>query len=234
MKKLIAAAAALVMFAVSASAQLGIIGGLTSNSSDLKAAYSDVVENQSVTQYHAGVVLRLGLPLNFYVQPGVVYEMKGESLKDQILTEEVKINTKTGFLEVPVQAGWKLDLGVVAPFAFIEPYLGYAITTETKTEFKNQTSQAIVEAAAEGLGLNMNTDADDANKWDGRNRIQYGLGVGGGILLLDKLAVSLKWYWDFGRLYNDEGQSSLSAKAMYEAAKDNKANGIALSATLFF
>ncbi|MCR4770943.1 MAG: PorT family protein [Oscillospiraceae bacterium] len=234
MKKLIAVAAAIAMFAVSAHAQLGIVAGLTSNSSDLKSAYSDIVENQSVTQYHAGVVLRLGLPLGFYVQPGLVYEMKGESLKDQIATEEVSINTKTGFLEVPVQAGWRLDLGGVAPYVFLEPYVGYAITTETKTEAKNAASQAIIDGVATGLGLNLNTDPDDPNKWDGRNRLQYGVGVGGGILLLDKLAVSLKWYWDFGNLYNEDGQSSLSAQAMYEAAKNNKANGIALTATLFF
>ena len=68
MTKLIAAAAALALFAVSAHAQLGIVAGLTSNSSDLKTAYSDVVESQSVTQYHAGLVLRLKLPLGLYVQ----------------------------------------------------------------------------------------------------------------------------------------------------------------------
>ena len=80
----------------------------------------------------------------------------------------------------------------------------------------------------------MNTTNDDENKWEGRNRIQYGLGLGAGILLLDKLAVSLKWYWDFGNLYNEDGQASISAQAMYEQAKNNKANGIAVSATLFF
>lgn len=234
MKKLIAAAAVLFAMAVSAHAQIGVIAGLTSNSTDLKSAYSDIVENQSVTQYHAGIVLKLGLPLGFYVQPGVVYEMKGETLKNQIVGEEVRIDTKTGFLEVPVQAGWKFDLGAVAPFAFVEPYLGYAITTETTTEAKDAAAQAIIETAASGLGLQLNTTNSDENKWDGRNRLQYGVGVGAGILLLDKLAVSLKWYWDFGSLYNEDGQSSLSAQAMYEQAKDNKVSGIALTASLFF
>ena len=84
------------------------------------------------------------------------------------------------------------------------------------------------------MGLKLNTSNSDEDKWDGRNRLQYGVGVGGGILLLDKLAVSVKWYWDFGNLYNEDGQSSMSAEAMYQAAKDNKANGIALTATLFF
>lgn len=240
MKKLIVAAAALVLFVVSANAQFGIVGGLTSNSSDLKTAYSDIVENQSVTQYHAGVVLKLGLPLGFYVQPGVMYHMKGESLQHQIAglsgeDFEVDINTKTGFLEIPVQAGWKLDLAGIAPFAFIEPYLGYAITTESKTQAKNGIAQSAIEAVASARGVPLNTTNDDENKWDGRQRLQYGIGVGGGILLLDRLAVSLKWYWDFGSLYNDQGeQASISAKAMYEQAKDNKANGIALTATIFF
>ncbi|MBO4605809.1 MAG: PorT family protein [Bacteroidales bacterium] len=239
MKKLIAAAAALVLFAVSASAQLGIVGGLTSNSSDLKTAYSDVVENQSVTQYHAGIVLKLGLPLGFYVQPGVMYEMKGARLQDQILgisgdNFEIDIDTKTGFLEIPVQAGWKLDLAGIAPYAFIEPYIGYAITTETKTEAKNGVAQTALEALATASGIPLNTDSNDENKWDGRNRVQYGVGVGAGILLLDKLAVSLKWYWDFGNLYNEDGQASWSAQAMYDQAKNSKANGIALTATLYF
>ena len=239
MKKLIAAAAALVLFAVSASAQLGIVGGLTSNSSDLKTAYSDVVENQSVTQYNAGIVLKLGLPLGFYVQPGVMYEMKGAKLQDQILgisgdEFEIDIDTKTGFLEIPVQAGWKLDLAGIAPYAFIEPYIGYAITTETKTEAKNGVAQTALEALATASGIPLNTDSNDENKWDGRNRVQYGVGVGAGILLLDKLAVSLKWYWDFGNLYNEDGQASWSAQAMYDQAKNSKANGIALTATLYF
>lgn len=234
MKKLIAAAAAIFMIGVSAHAQIGVVAGLTSNTTNIKDAYSDIVENQSVTQYHAGIVLKLGLPLGFYVQPGVVYEMKGETLKNQIVGEDVRIDTKTGFLEVPVQAGFKLDLGAVAPYAFIEPYLGYAITTETTTEAKDAAAQAIIETAASGLGLQLNTTNSDENKWDGRNRLQYGVGVGAGILLLDKLAVSLKWYWDFGSLYNEDGQSSLSAQAMYEQAKDNTVSGIALTASLFF
>ncbi len=236
MKKVIAAVAALFLVAVSANAQLGVIAGLTSNSSDLKSAYSDIVESQSVTQYHAGLVLRLNLPLSFYVQPGLVYEMKGAKLQDQILgisgdNFEVDIDTKTGFLEIPVQAGWKLDLPGIAPFAFVEPYVGYAITTETKTQAKNAALQAALDAV---VGDNLNTTNDDENKWDGRNRVQYGVGVGAGILLLDKLAVSLKWYWDLGNLYNEDGQASVSAQAMYEQAKNNKANGIAVSATLFF
>ena len=234
MKKLIAAAAALLMVTFSANAQLGIVAGLTSNSTDLEGAYADIVENQSVTQYHAGVVLKLNLPLGFYVQPGIVYDMKGDCLKDQIASQEVKITTNTGFLEVPVQAGWKLDIPGISPFAFVEPYVGYAITTETKTEAQDAASQALIEGAASAVGLKLNTSNSDEDKWDGRNRLQYGVGVGGGILLLDKLAVSVKWYWDFGNLYNEEGQASWSAEQMYQAAKDNKANGIAVTATLYF
>ena len=154
--------------------------------------------------------------------------------EDAVIPQKPRKNEKKAAVEVPVQAGWKFDLGAVAPFAFVEPYLGYAITTETTTEAKDAAAQAIIETAASGLGLQLNTTNSDENKWDGRNRLQYGVGVGAGILLLDKLAVSLKWYWDFGSLYNEDGQSSLSAQTMYEQAKDNKVSGIALTASLFF
>lgn len=234
MKKLIAAAAALFMIAVSAHAQLGIVAGVTSNSSDIKSAYSDIVESQDVTQYHAGLVYRIGLPLGFYAQPGLLYDMKGARLSEQLAGQEVDIDTKTGYLEIPVQAGYALDFGGIAPYAFIEPYLGYAITTETTTQAKDATAQTILEAAASTLGIQLNTENSDDNKWDGRSRIQYGIGVGAGVLFLDRLAVSLKYYWDMGSLYNDDGQSSFSAQAMYDAAKNNKASGISVSATLFF
>lgn len=234
MKKLIIAACAALLASATAHAQFGVVAGVTSTSTNLKEAYDDIAKTQSVTQYHAGVVYKLNLPFGIFVQPGVQYNMKGQTLSSQILTEKVDINTKTGYLEVPVELGLQCNFGPVAAFAFVEPYAGFAVTTETVAKAQDATKQAIFEAAASAAGVKVNTAPDDADKWDGRERLTYGISIGGGVLIFKHIGVSAKYVWDMGKLFNDEGQASLSAKAMSEAIKDQKCSGIMATVSLYF
>ena len=75
MKKLLFAAVSL-LFAVSLSAQPGIVAGVTSSATDLTAAK---VEIGSVTNYHFGLAFRADLGL-IGIQPAVIYNVKGQSL----------------------------------------------------------------------------------------------------------------------------------------------------------
>lgn len=234
MKKLIIAACAALLASATAHAQFGVVAGATSTSTNLKDAYDDIAKTQSVTQYHAGVVYKLNLPFGIFVQPGVQYNMKGQALSSQILNEKVDINTKTGYLKVPVQLGLQCNLGPVAAFAFVEPYAGFAVTTETTAKVQDATKQAIFETAASAAGVKLNTTNDDTDKWDGRERLTYGVGIGGGVLIFKHIGVSAKYVWDMGKLFNDEGQASLSAKAMSETIKDQKCSGIMATVSLYF
>lgn len=231
MKKLIIAACAALLASATAHAQFGVVAGVTSISTNLKEAYDDI---QSVTQYHAGIVYKLNLPFGIFVQPGLQYNMKGQALSSQISNEKVDINTKTGYLEVPVQLGLQCKLGPVAAFAFVEPSAGFAVTTETTAKAQDATKQAIFETVASAAGVQLNTTNDDANKWDGRERVTYGIGIGGGVLVFKHIGVSAKYVWDMGKLFNDEGQASLSAKAMSETIKDQKCSGIMATVSLYF
>lgn len=237
MKKTVLALAALFV-AASANAQLGVVAGVTSTSTNLNDAYTDIAKTQSVTQYHAGLVLNLNLPLGFSVQPGIIYNMKGQSLSNQILNEEVQIDTKTGFLEVPVRVAWGFDIAnVVKPFLFVEPFVGYAINTETTAKFKDDLTLELVEAILPE-GTKLETSNSDADKWVDRNRISYGLGVGAGVLALKRVSLSVKYYWDMGAAFttSEDGKtsSSISASQMSNALKDQKCNGIVASLTLYF
>lgn len=234
MKKLIIAACAALLASATAHAQFGVVAGVTSTSTNLKDAYDDIAKTQSVTQYHAGVVYKLNLPFGIFVQPGVQYNMKGQALSSQIYNEKVDINTKTGYLEVPVQLGLQCNLGPVAAFAFVEPYAGFAVTTETTAKVQDATKQKFIESLASGAGVPINTTNDDADKWDGRERLTYGVGIGGGVLIFKHIGVSAKYVWDMGKLFNDEGQASLSAKAMSETIKDQKCSGIMATVSLYF
>lgn len=233
MKKIALAAAALLL-AVGANAQVGIVAGLTSTATNLNDAYTDIAKTQNVNQFHAGLVYNFGLPFGLSVQPGLVYNMKGETLKYQIASQACDIDTKTGYLEVPVRIAWGMDFGIVEPFVFAEPFLGYAITTETKTKFQSDAAQQIAEAAAKVAGTTLNTTKE--NRWVDRNRVSYGIGLGAGVKLIDRIALSVKYFWDLGPAFESEStsKSSISAKAMLDATKDQKCSGIAATVALYF
>ena len=231
MKKLILALSALLL-AVSANAQLGIVAGVTSTKTNLDEAYKDIAETMNVDQYHAGLVYNLNLPLGLSLQPGLIYNMKGQSLASNIdalgAKQDVTINTKTGYLEVPVRVAWGIDLGLFKPYVFAEPYLGYAINTETTTEIKDA-------AAAEILNSTMATQLESKNEWDARNRLEYGVGLGAGVRLLKFASLSVKYFWEFGNLYKEgEKSPNLSTEQMVNAFKEQKASGIAASLTIYF
>ena len=232
MKKLILALSALLL-AVSANAQLGIVAGVTSTKTNLDEAYKDIAETMNVDQYHAGLVYNLNLPLGLSLQPGVVYNMKGQSLASNIKDlkgdkHDVTINTKTGYLEIPVRVAWGIDLGLFKPYVFAEPYLGYAINTETTTEIKDA-------AAAEILNSTMGTQLESKNEWDARNRLEYGVGLGAGVRLLKFASLSVKYFWEFGNLYKEgEKSPNISTEQMVNAFKEQKASGIAASLTIYF
>ena len=231
MKKLILAISALLL-AVSANAQLGIVAGVTSTKTNLDEAYKDIAETMNVDQYHAGIVYNLNLPLGLSLQPGLIYNMKGQSLASNIdalgAKQDVTINTKTGYLEIPVRVAWGIDLGLLKPFVFAEPYLGYAITTETKTEFKDA-------AAAEILNSAMGTQLESKNEWDARNRLEYGVGLGAGVRVLKFAALSVKYFWEFGNLYKEgEKSPNISTEQMVNDFKEQKVSGVAATLTIYF
>lgn len=232
MKKLILAISALLL-AVSANAQLGIVAGVTSTKTNLDEAYKDIAETMNVDQYHAGLVYNLNLPLGLSLQPGVVYNMKGQSLASNIKDlkgdkHDATINTKTGYLEVPVRVAWGVDLGLFKPYVFAEPYLGYAINTETTTEIKDA-------AAAEILNSTMGTQLESKNEWDARNRLEYGVGLGAGVRVLKFAALSVKYFWEFGNLYKEgEKSPNISTEQMVNAFKEQKASGVAATLTIYF
>ena len=209
MKKLILTALAAAIFAINANAQLGLIGGVNSMSTDIESA---IAEYQKIDTYHAGIVYKLNLPLGFSIQPGVLYNMKGQALETQLADMEqytLNVNMKTGYLQVPVRVAWGLKLAFFEPFIFAEPYAGYAITTESKAEAKTTAEQALLEAAANAAGI--------------------------------KLAVSAKYIWDMGTFFTEEDgeasvkdQASAAAAAMCGAIKNQKCSGISASLILYF
>ncbi|MCR5759659.1 MAG: PorT family protein [Bacteroidales bacterium] len=206
MKKLIIALAAL-MVSVSAFAQSGIIAGVTSSSTELKDAADNV---NDITLYHIGLTRRISLGL-IGIQPSLIYNVKGTRLED---FDSKAINFKTGFLELPVQIQVGFPIAGFRPYAFVEPFLGYAITNGAK-------------------GENISAQQLQNIKWDNiKNRLEYGAGLGAGIDLFNRLQVSVRYFWNLGELY-DGAELSDYINTGTEVMKNEKCSGIMASVAIF-
>ncbi len=217
MKKafIVAALTAALALCADASAQsylsprVGIIGGFTSSSTSIKE-----VDNKSVSLYHVGLTAEIPLFGGLAIQPSVLYQVKGLSADkwgSSSVSETVgSFETKVGYLEVPVQIQWGPDLLAFRPYVFAEPFIGYRLGQNTEGVF------------ADGLK-------------DSLKKFEYGLGVGGGVEVW-KLQLSIKYFWNFGDIYDKGGNLIDSSKdAVRDAVNNgNNFNGIMASVAFFF
>lgn len=214
MKKLIIALVA-AFIAVSANAQVGIIAGLTSSSTDFDSAVADV---QNVNQYHAGIAYKIGIGNLFTIQPAIIYNMKGTRLGDVGKVSDLNVDYKTGYLEVPVQLQVGFGLGSIARvFAFAEPFVGYAITNSVDIEYDGPLAFG---------SLNNETQT-----WDNvKNRLEYGVGLGVGAEVLKHIQVSVKYFWNMGEVYGKD----INLPNISQTVSEHTANGVAASVAFFF
>lgn len=162
--------------------RFGIIGGLTTTSTKFSTAIADI-KGGDFNQFHVGICYNQPLVLGMAIQPGLEYNVKGlqfaqlEGIKD--------INFKTGYLELPVQVQWGLDLlGVLRPYVFAEPFIGFAL---------NNTA---------------NAETVSAKGWDYlKSRFEGGLGVGAGIDVFRHVQVSFRYFWNLGEVYKIDAGS---------------------------
>lgn len=206
MKKLIVAAAAL-LISISSFAQFGITAGLTSSSSSLKDAKTELT-SKSIAQYHVGITYKLALGNIIAIQPALVYNVKGAKMAELKNITDIDFTTdidfKTGYIELPVQLQAGIGLGKLARvYGIAEPFVGYAISNEiTGTTFKD--------------------------KWQNvASKFEYGFGLGAGAEILNHLQVSLRYFWNLGDVY-DYSFSTLSSTTK------GKCNGITASVAFLF
>ena len=178
------------------------------------------VSSDMVTGYHAGLTYKFNLPLGFAIQPSLLYNMKASQVNDA-LGGVAKFDYNMGYLELPVSLQWGPDLLLFRPFLDACPYIGYALTNDFKAS----------------AGSDARLSAGFVNKWDGVNRLEYGLGLGGGLEVW-KIQVTCRYNWNFGPLFDTSGNAGAVAETV-ENAKGVKLNdenfgGVTLSVALLF
>ena len=136
MKKHILTAAILsIAFSISASAQsmvrnsskttFGIRAGVNFQNINGKDAGDDDLEFDILTGYHAGLNAEIPIGSGFYVQPGVLYSLKGAKPSD-----DSKI--KLSYVEVPVNFVYKPVVGTGNMVLGFGPYVGFAVDGKIK------------------------------------------------------------------------------------------------------
>ena len=175
-------AAALVAFSASARGGFLIKAGLSNSNMDLNREVGTVISEDvlggaafnNLTGYHAGVGFRTGTWSGLRFQPELIYNLRGTRVDDVT-------SWKMGYLEMPLNLQWGLDLIVMRPFLQVAPTIGY--------DFMNTTSDT---ASGKALG-NVTLDA---------NRLEYGLSIGGGLDVMNSIQLSVNYNWNFGSVAN--------------------------------
>lgn len=210
MKKIIIIAA-LLLASISASAQhVGIVGGFTSSELKLKN-----IEKSSVSQYHVGLAFHQPLILGFAIQPELIYNVKGTSFDKISSLSDFKATL--GYVELPIQLQWGVDLLVARPYVFAEPFVGYAVNGKVKGN--------ILGGTALESKVNEKIDMSDMD-----SRWEYGFSLGCGVDILKRVQVSVKYFWNFENCkisdYTEQVKDSISDKKGF--------TGVAVSAAIFF
>lgn len=104
----------------------------------------DKLDNDLKVGFHAGVEVDIPLVPDFYVQPGVLFNMKGANNLAQV----DDLSASLGYIEVPIHFVFKPQLGSGKLILGLGPYLAYGITGKMKLDneeedikFKNDVSQ---------------------------------------------------------------------------------------------
>ena len=137
MKKAISLFAVLMLLFVAtqsfAQINFGVKAGVNlanMTSQDDENNYAKDTPYEMKTGFHAGITAAFSISENFAIEPGVLYSAKG--FAEEYSGANIKYNIN--YLEVPINAVYKIDAGSVKVLIFAGPYLGYAISAKVKSD----------------------------------------------------------------------------------------------------
>lgn len=163
---LIACFVVLTFIQVQAQVSFGPKAGLNFSTMTLKTS-GLAIDPSNLTGFQAGIIAEISLGNNFALQPGLLYSTKGSSYKISSLGLDFKINPS--YLEIPLNAVYKIGAGPVNILLLAGPYFGYGIGGSYKA---TSGSVTIDEPIKYGSGVD-----NDLKPFD------LGLNFGGGLEL---------------------------------------------------
>lgn len=235
MKRLLAVLALSLTTVVAAHAQFGVIGGFTSSASFVDT--QNAMENlKNVSLFHAGVAYKIKMGPMFVLEPALMYQVKGANLHqtvanfksgEQTLADfSGSFESKTGYVELALGAQLGIDLLAFRPYLLFEPFVGVKVY-----DAENYASTYRLGTAQKTIG------SEEINKAlsGAKNLIEGGFGVGAGVELVNHVQISVQWFMNLGKLYNEDklNQDVLAeVQANYKDIQNYQ--GVKLTLGIFF
>jgi len=193
MKKGIILAAMAVAAAQFAHAQLSINPEAGINIANMSQKIGgDKVSSSSKIGFKVGAMVDIGIVKGFYIQPGILYSVKGTEFKSSFLNSSAKVTLN--YLEVPLNFAYRYDFdNAGAVFAAIGPYIGIGMNGKTKTEVG---------------GASTETDIKFGSKIGETKKIDYGANFSVGYISPIGLYVRAQYGLGLANLSNADNTSS--------------------------
>lgn len=191
MNKILIAALALILAAVSASAEthFGLRGGVNNTTLGGEDAPSEI---ESRSGFHGGLMMQIWTGSAFLIQPELLYSQRG-TYRDYLESELITIENTNTFNYVELPLLFKLNLNIRD--TRLQPYVGpegrYLISAESET----------VTTTTIGDNTETNTDTEDI---DNLKDLDYGLCAGLDIEVFGDLLIGARYNVGMANIQKDE------------------------------
>ena len=185
-----------------AQIKFGVKGGLNyANMLDKNnnRTYSD--DYQAKIGFNLGVTAEYSISEKFAIEPGLLFSTKGYKLENSGITGSVNLN----YLEVPINAIYKIEFSNAKILIIAGPYLGYAVSGKMK-------------ASEPVLGVNEDSKEQKVVIGTDIKPLDFGLNIGAGVEIKD-ITVSLQYGY---------GLANLSIHSESETELKNRVLGISI------
>lgn len=155
----------------------GVRAGVNFQNINGKDEEGDKLENKLMTGFHAGVNAEIPVGTGTYVQPGILYSLKGAKIEDS----DTKV--KISYIDIPVNFIYKPVLGTGNMVLGFGPYVGFGIggkvddgNNEEDIEFtKEYTNSNSPQFKRMDAGANFLAGYEFANRFSFQLNAQLGL-----------------------------------------------------------
>lgn len=138
--------AALIVPAAYSQVSFGVKAGVNFQNLNGKDLNGDKLEYKLTPGFHAGVDVEIPIAQDFYVQPGLLFSMKGANSENALLIGDSK--TSLSYIELPIHLLYKPQFGTGKLILGFGPYLAYGVGGKIKPDegsdidvkFKNDLS----------------------------------------------------------------------------------------------
>lgn len=194
---------------------LGVKGGIDFSSLTYNKPNAISENMNSFTGFNAGVAFSIKLPVKgMTIQPELNYVLKGSLIRGTNIADQSqdKVRNKMGYIELPVNLQYGLDLIFLRPFIMVSPYIGYSV-------------YQVWESDSGSVDFN----------WNNINRFEYGIGVGGGIDLW-RFQLQIRYNWNLGPFISSvpEGIIDTTSGYIIDSIGNGNFRGLDVSVTFFF